>query len=376
MTGTTGETMGPTVAYITHSNLQHNIRLIRKAVGKRKIMAVVKANGYGHGDIEIARSAIESGCEALGVAFLEEGIRLRENGITTPILVFGAQLSEYFNTAAEHQLAMTVSSPQQIEYLSKNPPDFPLKIHIKIDTGMNRVGFFYNDFVPYFHRLLTLKNISVEGIYSHFATSDERELSYAQVQLDRFNDVTKQVREISHEKIIFHMANSGAIMQLPDAYFDMVRPGIMLYGYAPDPAYNPGWDLKPVMALHSRLGLVKLVRANEPISYGRRYYTEEDTNIGVIPAGYADGFDRRNTNNAFVMINRNIIPLVGTVCMDMIMANLGKEAKYAAGDEVVIYGGEPDTPTHINQIAARLGTIPYEVTCKVSSRVPRIHIYK
>ncbi len=367
--------MGPTVAYIRHKSLRHNIGLIRKSVSDRKIMAVVKANAYGHGDIEIARTAIDAGCEELGVAFIEEGIRLRESGITTPILVFGAHLPEYFDKAAQHQLAMTVTSSEQIKFLKKNPTSVPLYIHIKIDTGMNRIGFPDDDFTGYFCELQELEFIHIEGVYSHFATSDEKDLTYAQRQINRFQSVVKKVQDISGRNFTFHMANSGAIMQLPDSYFDMVRPGIMLYGYAPDPEYNPGWNLEPVMSLHSQLGMIKLVRANEPISYGRRYYTKEDTYIGVVPAGYADGIARGNTNNSYVRINENLYPMVGTVCMDMVMVDIGKDLRCRPGDEVIIYGGAEDAPTHISRVAARLGTIPYEVTCNLSARVPRIHLY-
>lgn len=164
-------------------------------------------------------------------------------------------------------------------------------------------------------------------------------------------------------------------MQMPEAYFDMVRPGIMLYGYSPDPEYEIGWKLKPVMSLHSRLGLIKLTPENEPVSYGRRYYTKTRTHLGIVAVGYADGFARANTNNAMVLIHDQVYPVVGTVCMDMIIVDLGSDLKCSTGDEVIIYGGRSGAPTNIRQVAKRLGTIPYEVTCSVTSRVPRIHSY-
>ncbi len=367
--------MEPTAAYISHKNLKHNIGLIRKAVGSRRIMAVVKANAYGHGDIEVARTAVESGCEMLGVALPAEGIRLRDHGIDVPVLVFGAQLPENFAAAAQAGLTMTVTSPEQAAWLENHPTPEPLKVHVKIDSGMNRVGFALDDCLSPIRRLEALDHIRIEGLYSHFATSDERDLTYARKQLARFADTAAEVQQQLGRKLVVHMANSGAIMQLPEAYFDMVRPGIMLYGYDPDPDHVIGWDLKPVMTLHSRLGLIKLVPANEPVSYGRRYYTREDTYIGIIPIGYADGFDRSNTNNARVLIGNRPYPLVGTVCMDMVMVDLGTELKCAAGDEVIVYGGDRDAPVNIRQIARRLGTIPYEITCRVSGRVPRIHLY-
>jgi alanine racemase len=364
--------MGPTEAHISHRNLKHNISLIRSAVGKKKIMAVVKANAYGHGDIEISKSAVESGCEYLGVAFVEEGIKLRKAGIETPVLIFGAHSPELLIKAIEYNLDITLTNLLQIDFLNTLPAHTKVSVHIKFDTGMNRVGFPYADFQKIIDQIQKIPCIVLKGIYSHFSTSDESDRSYTELQIERFKKIRDYARRNSNTDIIFHMANSGAIMQHPDSYFDLVRPGIMLYGQPPSPDFKLTWDLREVMTLQSRLGLVKLTKENEPVSYGRRYYTNKPTYIGVIPAGYADGISRAHSNNGEVIINNKHYPMVGTVCMDMIMIDLGSESDCKSGDVVTIYGnGIP-----IRDIAKRIGTIPYEVTCNLSRRVPRIHNYE
>ena len=364
--------MGPTVAYIAHKNLQHNIRLIRQAVGQRKIMAVVKANAYGHGDIEVARTAVKSGCEYLGVAFVEEGVKLRLAGIEVPILVFGAHDAKSLSDAIAHDLDITVTSDEQVDYLAKIDPAKQIKVHLKLDTGMNRIGINYENFTPALEKLLRCTHIHLQGVYSHFATADETDNSFARLQLSRFTKAAEQIRAKCPHQIMFHMANSAAIMTMPEAYLDMVRPGIMLYGQLPSPEFDLPWDLNEVLTFKSALGLVKSIKKNEPVSYGRRYYTQSDTHIGIIPVGYADGFNRRNTNIAQVEIDHVRYPVVGTVCMDMTMIDLGKDTNCKAGDPVTLYGGG----IPVNEVAARLGTIAYEVTCNLSARVPRIHLYE
>ena len=369
--------MGPTVAYISHTNLRHNIRLIRKAIGKRKIMAVVKANAYGHGDLEIAKSAIEEGCEYLGVAFIEEGIRIRNAGIETPILVFGAHHPDYLKLAIKKNLEITITSENQLECIQNQYQNENIKIlvHVKIDTGMNRVGFNFEAFPEIFKKIYRNGLFEVKSIYSHFSTSDDEDQSYAKTQIKRFNDIRQCIQSKTDHEIIFHMANSGAIMKLPDSYFDMVRPGIMLYGQPPSPQFDLTWNLREVMSLKSKLVLVKKIKKNEPVSYGRRYFTKENTFIGVIPIGYADGFNRHNTNNAQVLIRGTRYHLVGTVCMDMVMVNLGASMRCEVNDDVVLYGKDGKDEISISEVAARLKTIPYEVTCNVSARVPRVHLY-
>jgi len=369
--------MGPTIAYISHVNLHHNIQLIRKAIGSLKIMAVVKAFAYGHGDIEVAKTAIQAGCEYLGVAFIEEGIRLRKAGIYQPILVFGAQLPDHFQMALKHDLELTITSKEQILFLKKisTPRSKRIPVHLKFNTGMNRVGFSDNQAESIIEDIKNDKRFELRGIYSHLATADETDEDYTRLQIERFKEIRRYTQQVFEQDIIFHLANSAAIMKYPNSYFDMVRPGIMLYGQAPSPDFKLKWNLKEVLSLRSKLGLIKYVKKNEPVSYGRRFYTKEDTHIGVIPAGYADGISRRLTNTARVIIRDKIYPLVGTICMDMVMVDLGQELKCNTGDEVIFYGKSESNKISINDIAEELTTIPYEITCNVSARVTREHLY-
>ena len=368
--------MGPTVAHISHTNLSHNIKLIREAVGSRKIMAVVKANGYGHGDLEVSRTALEAGCEYLGVAFVEEGINLRQAGISQPILVFGAHHSEYLKSAIDNNLEITITSDEQITYLQNlNRKNQKIPIHLKVDTGMNRAGFLFEFFGNSFLNVLNNTIFEIKGIYSHLSSADEKDQSYTELQILRFKEIKEFVESKCTHKILFHLANSAAIMKSPDAYFDMVRPGIMLYGQPPSPDFELDWDLKEVLSLRSKLGLIKYLKKNEPVSYSRRFYTQDATHIGVIPAGYADGLNRGLTNNAEVIIRGVKYPLVGTVCMDMVMVDLGKNLKCDVGDEVIFYGEDNYKKISIREVSERLKTIPYEITCNVSSRVPRNHLY-
>ena len=369
--------MGPTKALINHNHLRHNIQLIRNAVGMRKIMAVVKANAYGHGDVEVSRTAIEAGCEYLGVAFIEEGIKLRKAGIIDPILVFGAHLPEYLSETINYHLELTITSHLQLEYIEKTitPKNKKLPVHLKVDTGMNRIGFTYDRFPDDFVQILKNRAIKIKGVYSHLSTADEEDQEYFNLQLSRFNEIVNYIKSKIGDDIQYHLANSAAIINYPQAYFNMVRPGIMLYGHPPSPQFKHNWNLKEVMSLCSKIGLIKSVRKNEPISYGRRFYTKKDTYIAVVPAGYADGINRRSSNNMNVLINGIKFPAVGTVCMDMIMINLGKNHNCTVGDEVVIFGKSGEKNISVKEISEKLVTIPYEITCNVSPRVPREHLY-
>jgi alanine racemase len=339
-------------------------------------MAVVKANAYGHGDLEVSDTAIQSGCEYLGVAFTEEGIKLRQAGITHPVLVFGAHHSEDLKAAIENKLEITITAEKQIDYLCDlNSNNQKILVHLKVDTGMNRVGFQLDSFERNFLKILNNKSFELKGIYSHLSSADEADQTYTNLQLSRFLEIKSFAESKCADKILFHIANSAGIMKYPQSYFDMVRPGIMLYGQPSSPDFELDWPLKEVMSFKSKLGLIKYLEKNEPISYSRRFYTKDATHIGVIPAGYADGLNRSLTNNAQVIIRGEKYPLVGTVCMDMVMVDLGKDLKCDVGDDVIFYGEDRLQKISISEISAKLKTIPYEVTCNVSARVPRIHLY-
>ena len=365
--------MGPSIANIYHQNFSHNIQLIRNAVKSSKIMAVVKANAYGHGSAELSKTAVDAGCEYLGVAFVEEGIELRQNGLMAPILVFGAHDPSSLIKAVDHNMDITLTSFDQIESFKKTKRK--CTVHIKVDTGMHRIGFRSEDFEHALKLVLESDQFELKGIYSHFATSDADDVSYAKQQINRFNEIRKISEKYIQHDVLFHMANSGAIMNFPDAHFDMVRPGVMLYGGLPNPGFKSNWDLKQVMQLRSKISLTKFIQKGESVSYGRKYYAPSDTNIGVVPIGYADGYNRILTNKGEVIINNKKYPVVGTVCMDMIMIDFQNDSKIKTGDEVILFGQDRDQKISIDGIAAKTGTIAYEVTCNISRRIPRIHIY-
>jgi len=367
--------MGPSIAYIHHENFIHNIKLIRDAVGDRKIMAVVKANAYGHGGLELSETAIKAGCEYLGVAFIEEGIELRKKGITAPFLVFGSHQPKQLKQAADLDLDVTLTSIKQLENFEQllKTSNNIANIHIKVDTGMHRVGFQMSEFENALKMVLNSNQFHLRGIYSHFSTSDDDDNSYANLQIQRFEGIKKTAMQHVQHEVLFHMANSGAIMKFPEAYFDMVRPGVMLYGGCPNPDFPLEWDLKQVMELRSKIGLIQSLNAGEPVSYGRRYFTKNSTDIAVIPIGYADGYSRALTNKGEVIIKNEKHPVVGTVCMDMIMANLGKISEYNTGDDVILFGEKNNLRISIDEVAKKIGTIAYEVTCNISNRIPRIH---
>lgn len=368
--------MGPTKVYIDHSNLIHNLKLIQKAVAPAKIMGVVKADAYGHGSVEAAKTLVKNGVDYLGVGFLEEGIQLRDAGIDAPILVFGTQLVDFFEYHIRYNLDITLSGEHQIKPLREicRKLNKKARVHIKVDTGMRRVGFVYNYIQHIVHEIFKEAFFDVAGVYSHFSSADEEDLSFTMFQLEQFQQVRNLITNQYKKDILFHIANSAAIMRLPQTHFDMVRPGIMLYGSTPGPEFNLTWRLKEVMRFVSQVAFILNLGPGEPISYNRRYYTDKETKIAIVPAGYADGFNRRLTNTGSVLIRGKRCPVVGAVCMDQIMVNIGNDSNIEIGDEVVLIGGQDNEHISIVEISRHLQTIPYEVTCCVSKRVKRIHL--
>lgn len=369
--------MGPTKAYINHSHLAHNFKLIKKAVHPARVMAVVKAEAYGHGSIEAARTLLHEGAAWLGVAFAEEGIKLRQAGIKAPILVFGAQLPELLEEQVRHNLDITLSYKAQIKPLIQicRKLNKKARLHIKFDTGMGRVGFPADQW-QIAEEIFAEKCFEINGIYSHLSSADEDDPDYTLIQVAEFKRLQSLIKAGHKKPLIFHLANSAAIMRLPEAWFDMVRPGVMLYGNPPGPDFPLTWDLKEVMRFTSQVAAVKELEAGSPVSYSRRYHTKEKTKIAVIPAGYADGYNRLLTNRGQVLIGGKRYTVAGTVCMDQFMVDLGPHSSVKPGDEVVLFGEQGTEHVSIVEVSRQLNTIPYEVTCNVSARVPRIHQFQ
>ncbi len=367
--------MRPTRAEINLSAFEFNLRQVKKLVGeKTKIMAVVKANAYGHGAVEISKLAISLGVDYLAVAIPEEGVELREKDIKTPILVFTPPFEHQIELFFKYDLTPTIVSIEIAEKFNLFSEKFGkrIKCHIKIDTGMGRIGVNHKDAVEFVKKVHSdFKNLYIEGIYTHFATSDEKDKTYAREQFKKFVEITRTLDNFGIKIPLKHCANSGAILDLPETYLDMVRPGIMLYGYHPSLDVLNKIELKPVMTLKSKVSFIKEVEPGTSISYGRKFIAKERTKIATIPIGYADGYRRQLTNLGKVEINKKIFPVVGTVTMDQIMVDVGLNTDVKVGDDVILFGSENLTAW---DVAQWLGTIPYEVCCNVSSRVPRVYL--
>jgi alanine racemase len=364
----------PTRAKVRLSAFRHNLNVVRRYVGKDvQIMAVVKSNAYGHGMRTIAYEAIRNGAEYLAVARIDEGAELRRDGIHHPLLVFEVPMPSQIERALLDNLELTVTTLESAQQISLAAQQLKkrAKVHVKVDTGMGRLGFPYHNALENIERIVHTGSIDVVGVYSHFATSDEPDLTYARVQLERFKTVLAQAQTKRIEIPFQHIANSGAILSLPESYFNIVRPGIMLYGYAPRNGMIATPALQPVMSLVSRVSQIKEVEPNTSISYNRRYFTKSRTRIATIPIGYGDGYSRALTNNAEVLIKGKRYAIVGTVCMDHIMVDVGMADAIDIGDDVTLIGNDGKESISAWDIAEKLGTIPYEVTCNISSRVQR-----
>jgi alanine racemase len=365
----------PTRARINLSAFRQNVASVRSRIDlKTKILAVVKANAYGHGMLTIADAAIREGVDYLGVARIDEALQLRRHGIRSPILVFELVRYELFDKAIAEDIDLTVSSiegARELEGMAERMLR-KAKIQVKIDTGMGRLGLDANLAVAEIETISRSRWLDVAGVYSHFATSEDPDQTFARQQLSTFNRIVDELRARGMSFPCVHMANSGAIMTMPEAQLSMVRPGIMLYGYAPGKGLDQDNPLMPVMSLESCVTFVKRVPKGVSISYGRKYETSAETRIATIPVGYGDGFSRMLTGKAHVLIGGVAYPVAGTICMDHLMVDVGPESDIHEGDPVVLIGKQGRASISAWDIADALGTIPYEVTCMIAPRVARI----
>lgn len=364
----------PTRVEIRLAALRRNFALARGLAGPGvRVMAVVKANAYGHGILEVAREFVKAGAEYIGVAFLEEGIFLRKNGVTAPILVLGAVATGQIAQFIEHDLTITLPSLEKARAVSAAAlaAGRTARVHLKVDTGMERIGVHWYSSRPYLEEVHSLPGLEIEGLFSHFATADE-DLDFARVQLDRFNEVVDFLEASGKRPPLVHMANSAALANLPEARFDLVRPGLLLYGYEPSPLTSLGLD--PVMRLMSRVSYFKSVKAGVGVSYGRTWIAPRDTRIATVPLGYGDGYSRALSNKAEVIIRGKRLPVVGRICMDQLMVDLGPEGEAYNGDEVLLFGRKGGDWLPAELLCERLGTIPYELTSMINTRVPRIYV--
>ncbi|RCK71790.1 MAG: Alanine racemase [Ignavibacteriae bacterium] len=368
--------MRPTRAEISLPILKNNFNNIKKKVGQDvKIMGIVKANAYGHGLVEISRALVHYGIDYLGVGFLEEGLTLRKNGISAPILVLGGVLGDQIQHFLANNLEITVSSIELARRIDKEVQDHfakKAKVHLKIDTGMERIGVHSNNAPNFIEEILKLKHVEIVGIYSHLATADLKDKSFAHLQLERFNQVLDYTQKIGIDIPLKHIANSSAVLDLQESYYNMVRPGILLYGLYPSEEVSKSVSVEPILSLKSKIVFIKTVEANTSISYGRKYFTKNKTRIATIPVGYGDGYSRMLTNKTDVIINGKRFPVVGAICMDQIMVDIGEENVHV-GDDVTLIGKDGNEFIDVWELANKIGTNAYEILCNLNTRVPRIY---
>ncbi|MCH8170064.1 MAG: alanine racemase [Bacteroidetes bacterium] len=375
--------MHPSYAVINLSNLKYNFLNIRKKIKDTKIMAVVKADAYGHGMIECAallESLGKNKPEYFSVAFPNEGRQLREAKINQPILIFEPFTKDQVHLLFKYNLIATVFSLDHLRILdwglkqigNKNKILPKIKIHIKVDTGMNRLGIGTKEAIDFIYQLKKKIFLIIDGIYTHFACADETDKTFTRLQLKRFEDILKELKKINITYGLAHAANSGAILDVPNSYLDMVRPGISLYGYYPSLETSKSIKLKPVMSLYSKVASAKQIKKGDTVSYGRKYTAKRKTKIVSIPLGYADGIARGLSNKMEVLIKGKKYKQVGIVTMDRVMINV-KNDDIKVGDKVIMFGNVKNNYISVWDWCKAIDTIPYEITCNISNRIPRIY---
>jgi alanine racemase len=366
----------PTLCTIDLAALRWNLRQVRAKVGAQvKILSMVKANGYGHGAPAVARALVEEGSDAFGVATLEEGVELRQAGIRAPILVVAGIFLDQLDQFFEHHLTPVVHEldvMQRLEAAARNRGK-TLDVHVKIDTGMGRLGFLANEMDGWLGELKKLKALRLQGIFSHFSTAEDVAGDFTRAQLVTFSNLIQRLRAEGIAPRLVHLANSAATITLPAAYFDMVRPGIMLYGIYPSAAMANQIELKPVLSWQTRIEQLKKVSAGTSISYGQTFVAERESLIATLPVGYADGYSRLLSNRGAALVRGERAPVVGRVCMDLTMLDVTAIANVQQGDEVVLLGRQGDAEISADEMAGWANTISYEVLTSIAARVPRFY---
>jgi len=370
----------PTRAEISTGNLLHNYRVARSFLDPGvRLMAMVKANAYGHGILRVSRELLSAGADCLGVAYLEEAIFLRENGIRAPIVVMGAINTEQIPRFIEHDVEITSSSPDKSRAIAAAARSMgrTALVHLKIDTGMERIGVHWYNAERFIGGTLELEGLKVKGVFSHLANA-ESDSALTETQIARFDAIVEAMAKNGTLPELVHLANSAGIINYKKAHYSMVRPGIMLYGYDPM-GHRPGVllngrPLRPVMALKTKVSFFKVCPAGAGISYGHTYTTPRQTRVVTLPVGYGDGYSRLLSNRAQVLIRGRRYPVVGAVCMDQTMVDIGPDGTAYNGDDVLLFGEMDGSAIPLEELCGKIGTITYELLCGISSRVPRVYV--
>lgn len=362
-----------TRAIIDLGAISHNVAAIRRKIGDQKgLMAVVKADGYGHGAVEVSRTALRSGADSLAVAIPEEAQQLREAGIEAPILVLGLIQPDEAWKVVNSRSDQTVSSIALLEALDweAGKASTQVNVHVKVETGLGRIGLEPHDAAAFLRRARTYRNLKVAGLFSHFSAADERDKTFSRHQLQLFEEAMREIEHAGIELPQRHMANSAATLDLPESYYDVVRPGLIIYGLYPSAEVSHSIDVKPAMTLKTRICYLKTVPPGTPISYGRTFVTRKQTRVATLPLGYGDGYRRALANKGEVLVRGRRVPVMGRICMDMCMIDVSDMPDVQAGDEAIVFGG--GLPAE--EVAAKIGTINYEVVTTVGKRVPRVYV--
>jgi alanine racemase len=377
-----------TWAEIDLDAIAHNTRELKRRVGeKTELMAVVKANAYGHGAVPVAETVLENGASRLAVNRAVEGVQLRQGGITAPILIMGYTLPAQAETIVHWDLTPTVNDPEQAQALStaaSHPSFIPpkvggerggeLPIHVKVDTGMGRFGLLPKEVADFVREISALPGIFIEGVYTHFAIADAADKSYTLQQFEIYLEAVKRLEEAGFTIPIKHVAGSAATLDLPQTYLDMVRCGIVLYGLRPSDEVEPTIPLRPAMTLKSRVARVRTLPAGSSISYGCTYTASEPTLVALVPVGYGDGYRRLISNRGQVLIHGQRAPIVGRVCMDQFVVKVSHIPDVQRHNEVVLLGRQGNDEISAEEIATWAETINYEVTTSILPRVTRVYL--
>ena len=374
------DNLRPTRLEVDLARLRENYRTIARHVAPARVMPVLKANAYGHGLVAVARTLERERPFGVAVAYLEEAVRLREAGVRTPVLVLGGLVGAQIPRFLEHDLTLTASSVDKLLAIEECAvaKRVTARVHLKIDTGMERIGTHWYSAERLLETSLRVRHVEVEGIFTHFANADAADLTPSRLQLERFQEVLRFYERRSLPAPLRHAANSGAILQFPASYLDIVRPGIMLFGSSPAIDLPLTLELRPALRWLTRVVFFKVVKAGNPVSYGSTWRPAADTRVITLPVGYGDGYMRAMSGQAQVIVRGHRVPVAGRICMDQIMADIGDGTAYN-GDEVVLLGesgqgGGP--PIRVEELAVWANTIPHEILTNINTRVPRVYIDK
>jgi alanine racemase len=369
------EIVRPTRVEVNLKILKKNYEKLKEYIAPVKIMTVLKANAYGHGLVRVAQFYQELNVDYFGVAVVEEGILLREYGIKIPILVLGGVWENQIPLFLRNNLAITASSIDKLKQIEETAEKLRMKarVHLMIDTGMERLGVHYYNAEKFLTEAYKCKNVLVEGIYSHFANSDSPELTHTKLQYERFMEVLSFFDKHSIEPPIRHISNSGAVLQFPEANLDMIRPGILLYGVYPSNEIKKSVVVKPALTWKSLVVYFKVITPGHPVGYGLTWQTDHNVRAVTVPVGYGDGYFRNMSNKSKVIIRSKKYPVIGKISMDQIVVNIEQDSAYN-GDEVILLGSDGKNSITAEDLAVWAGTIPYEILTNINTRVPRIYL--